>query len=177
MLLTINIKSKNNKSIFKCFLILSFLFNNSNVIIKIVNYQKNKLIKFTLLKSPHINKTAQSWFNYNIYSTKVKLIIIDIEKLIFNFKYILKILFHDIYISINYLYINNRIFTFDYILINIKSNNIRSNLYYFNNINIYMHIFKTLFNIKIQNLNILKANNSVVEYPSDKRNANSSILF
>lgn len=74
MFFTINVYSKNLKSLN---MLLNF-FNNKIILNKFKiklfktlyeNPEKKKL--FTLLKSPHVNKTAQEQFEYRIYKKKI----------------------------------------------------------------------------------------------------------
>lgn len=76
MFINIYIYSKNYHSIKK---VLN-LFSNKNLLKKLnltsLNLsfytQKKKKKKFTVLKSPHVNKTAQEHFNYTLYSKRIK---------------------------------------------------------------------------------------------------------
>lgn len=77
MFINIYIYSKNYHSIKK---VLN-LFSNKNLLKKLnltsLNLsfytQKKKKKNFTVLKSPHVNKSAQEHFNYTIYSKRIKI--------------------------------------------------------------------------------------------------------
>lgn len=74
MFFTINICSKNLKSLNK---LLNFL-NSENVFnylkikfLKILNKNKNKKKILTILKSPHVNKSAQEQFEHKFYKRNI----------------------------------------------------------------------------------------------------------
>jgi|AntRauTorckE6833_2_1112554.scaffolds.fasta_scaffold12845_5 ribosomal protein S10 len=72
MFINIYIYSKNYKSI-KHFL---RLFSENTLLekLKVTTYQNStKKKSFTVLKSPHVNKTAQEHFEYGLYVKKLKL--------------------------------------------------------------------------------------------------------
>ena len=94
MFVIIDIYSKNYKSL-KNFL---FFLNDENLLKKLkiclLKNKTNRPIKkkvITVLKSPHVNKTAQEKFEYRIYKKKIKcftpqilLLLIFLKKLRFN---------------------------------------------------------------------------------------------
>ena len=95
MFVIIEIYSKNYKSL-KNFLLF---FNNENLLKKLkISILKNKIKNpmkkkvITVLKSPHVNKTAQEKFEYRIYKNKIKcftpqilLLLTFLKKLRFSF--------------------------------------------------------------------------------------------
>jgi ribosomal protein S10 len=93
----ITISSKNKTTIRKFF---NFLQKNlSNIENKaILQYKKKKNKKkiINVLKSPHINKSAQEKFQYTIYSITIKIYSFKINKQIILFKKLNNNLFPDI---------------------------------------------------------------------------------
>ena len=136
-------KSKDNLKTF-----LSFFTNsevNSNLFIKY--FPKQKVKKFvSVLKSPHVNKTAQEQFEYRVYTKKLSIT----STQHFQFLYILKKIQRDIFpfinIKIKSFYSRNKML--DHILTNMDSNNIP--VTFLNNKNFYnknkcLNLLKTYF--------------------------------
>ena len=105
MFFTINIRSKNLKSInnFLRFLENEKIFNKLRLkFFKVLSKTKTKKKILTILKSPHVNKTAQEQFESRLYKrnllcfTEQPFLILLIFK-IFRFKY-----FSDIHILIKF---------------------------------------------------------------------------
>jgi ribosomal protein S10 len=106
----LKISSKNEKSLKK---FLTFFFKHLktkfNIIQKSVIAHNHKKI-ITLLKSPHVNKTAQEHFESRIFSKQILLKSYSIDKNLIFLKKIINRLFQDIAVSlklINNLKINN----------------------------------------------------------------------
>lgn len=100
-------KSTNKKSFSNFFKILEKNFKNKqNNIIKIKRPLKKKKI-VTILKSPHVNKTAQEQFEKREYSIQIFLISKNSNKTIIRIKKLLNKLFHDLKFTIKYLENNN----------------------------------------------------------------------
>jgi ribosomal protein S10 len=97
--LTIYSKNKNSINYFLQFLQNSINKQNFQVIKKLLKKKKiqNKL---SILKSPHVNKTAQEHFEYRNYSIKISCNSWDIKKYFFILKKIKNQLFPDIHIKI-----------------------------------------------------------------------------
>lgn len=71
MVFFIKISSKNKETLQLFLMFLSKLENN-NLLIKY--FPKQKIKKFiTVLKSPHINKSAQEQFEYRVYTKKLQI--------------------------------------------------------------------------------------------------------
>lgn len=72
MFIIIDIQSKNLNSLnnFIEFLILK---NKTLNYIKKIRHLQTKKSFFTVLKSPHVNKTAQEQFEYKLYKKKIKI--------------------------------------------------------------------------------------------------------
>lgn len=142
MFINIYIYSKNLGSINK---FLKFITNKK--IIKVLNFnifslkfqKKTKIIKFTVLKSPHVNKTAQEQFNYHVYRKQLTLNSYQIFLLLVYLKFIKFKLFTDIDIKIE-LNSNTTIF-YNKLTKLFNSNNysIRLNNYLF--LNKYLQLF------------------------------------
>ena len=74
MFFTINISSKNLKSLNRLlnFLNTENVFNNLKIKFpKILNKNKNKKKVLTILKSPHVNKSAQEQFEHRFYKRNI----------------------------------------------------------------------------------------------------------
>lgn len=100
----INIKSKNKKSIFIMINVFYLFLTRLNIIKKIFN-KKNILIRFSILKSPHVHKSAQHSFGFKLYTKKIILTLLNFVNFILLFKLFLNKLFFDIKIKIvNYFY-------------------------------------------------------------------------
>ena len=73
MFVIINISSKNYLALQIC---LKKIFNNELkhklTVIESLNKKQTKKTKFSVLKSPHVNKTAQEQFEYKTHCVKLK---------------------------------------------------------------------------------------------------------
>jgi ribosomal protein S10 len=110
MYLNIVISSKNNTSL-KFFLkVFRNLSQNKNLqlntTLKICNKPRlNKV--FTVLKSPHVNKSAQEQFELNIFSKNVIITTFQVLKILILIKKIQSMSFSDINIKIKFVIFNN----------------------------------------------------------------------
>jgi ribosomal protein S10 len=104
MFINIKILSKNKMSLQR-FLKFFVLFCNENKINFFIKYfsQKQKIHKFTILKSPHVNKKAQEQFEYRLFSKKLNIFSFQILKFIIVLKKIQLKLFSDIKINIKFI--------------------------------------------------------------------------
>lgn len=66
----ITIISKNKNSMKDFFIFLNKIFKNFNIITKYLKKKKNKKI-LTILKSPHVNKTAQEQFETRLFTNQI----------------------------------------------------------------------------------------------------------
>lgn len=89
MFININISSKdfNSLNLFLVFFIKILISKK----LKIKNFEKVKPVtakkkSFTVLKSPHVNKTAQEQFKYDIFSYNIRLQPFQLLKLVFILK-------------------------------------------------------------------------------------------
>ena len=98
----LKITSKNEKSL-KKFLLFFFKHLNTkfNIIQKSVITHSNRKI-ITLLKSPHVNKTAQEHFEVRLFTKKVLVEGIRLKKNLMFLKKILDKLFQEIYIQLEF---------------------------------------------------------------------------
>ena len=99
MFLIISLKSKNLKSLIFFFNVLK-KFNINDNIKKL--YTKKKIKRFTILKSPHVNKTAQQHFEYRLYLKKIYVKNFQIFKLLIILKKIKINLCCDVLISVKF---------------------------------------------------------------------------
>ena len=104
MFIIIDIHSKNYKSL-KNFLAI---FNDENITknlkITIIKNKTKKPLKkkvITVLKSPHVNKTAQEKFEYRIYRERLKCFVPQVLLLLFFIKKITVNSFSDIKFKLN----------------------------------------------------------------------------
>lgn len=110
MFINITIKSKNKNSILK-FLNFFKIFSKSKklrlsrTLIFFQNQQSKKI--FTILKSPHVNKTAQEQFEFNLFSQKLKINSFQIIKVLIVLKKLQITFFSDIQLNIKFR-INNK---------------------------------------------------------------------
>ena len=96
MLIHLIIKSKNNKSIFYLLNIFNKFLKNKKLMIK------SKILKtkrFSVLKSPHVNKTAQEQFFINSFSIFIKINSSDILKFLIFLKTIKNNFCFDVFIK------------------------------------------------------------------------------
>jgi Ribosomal protein S10p/S20e len=99
--LTIRLKSNNIKSFLLYLTVLYAVLNKLYIINKVLN-KRNHLTVFALLKSPHVNKTAQQHFGFKFYNNSIQIIVKDLVKLILWIKLLKSQLFTDISLSITY---------------------------------------------------------------------------
>ena len=112
MIIKLDLKSKNLKSI-KMFLRYFYRLNtmfSDNIKVK----QNNKLIKkvsFSILKSPHVNKSSQEQFELKMYNTFLIINTTNYLKLLVCLKLLLINFFPDVGLKIQFLvnenYLNN----------------------------------------------------------------------
>ena len=105
LVLILTIKSKNLKSrsiVFDC-LNSFFIFQKKMV------FQKTKISKITLLKSPHIHKKAQQHFEQKLHKTKV-IFLLNSPTIFLLLKKLIENIFLDTWISCKYIFNNTRIF-------------------------------------------------------------------
>ena len=97
MAINLIIRSKNKKSLFYFLHVINKF--NRNKKIKIIS-KLSKTKRFTILKSPHVNKTAQEQFESNWFSISIEIDSIDISKLLVIMKHVQNRFCYDIYIKI-----------------------------------------------------------------------------
>ena len=104
MFLIISLKSKNIKSLIFFFNVLK-KFNISKNIKKL--YITKKIKRIAILKSPHVNKTAQQHFEYRLYLKKIYVKNLQIFKLLIILKKIKINLCCDVLINIKFIINDN----------------------------------------------------------------------
>ena len=111
MFINIKISSKNYKSL-KSFITFFITFcetNNLNFKLFLKYFkQQQKKFKFTILKSPHVNKIAQEQFEYRLFSKQIKIDSFQLLKFLILLKKIQIALFSDIKIQIKFFYNNKK---------------------------------------------------------------------
>ena len=100
------IKSKNKKSLNNFLFFISNYLKTKKNLVKFFPI-KNNIQKLTLLKSPHVNKTAQEQFESRQFSVKIFLKSKDTKLFSVMLKNLLNILFQDLKISIKIKVSNN----------------------------------------------------------------------
>lgn len=108
MLINIHIFSKTSESIER-FLNFFIIFHNQKKLTlccKTLKKQK-KIKKFTLLKSPHVNKKAQEQFEIQIFSNEIFIKSTQILKILTTLKHIKTSLFPEIKIVLKFILQNN----------------------------------------------------------------------
>ncbi len=94
--------SKNKKSFDNCLLFLSNNISELNIIKKC--FQKKKKKKFlTILKSPHVNKTAQEQFESKLYSKQLSMYSLRNWQLLLFLKKVRTYLFPDVKMKIKFI--------------------------------------------------------------------------
>lgn len=96
MLIKLIIKSKNNKSIFYLLNIFDKFIKNKKVMVK---SKVLKIKRFSVLKSPHVNKTAQEQFSINSFSICIQIASSDILKFLIFLKNIQNNFCFDVFIK------------------------------------------------------------------------------
>jgi len=139
MFINIKISSKNYKSLknFITFFITFCETNNLNFKLFLKYFkQRQKKFNFTILKSPHVNKTAQEQFEYRIFSKQINLYSFQLIKFLIILKKIQIALFSDIKVQIKFFYNKKKI------------NKIKRKT--FNPNNFKMQLFQTKTSIELQ---------------------------
>ena len=110
MFINIIIKSKNKQSLIKFLTTFKNFINNDklNLTKTLIFSQQQKINKiFTILKSPHVNKTAQEQFELNLFSKNIKIHSFQIIKILVILKKIQSEFFSDINIQTRF-FINQK---------------------------------------------------------------------
>lgn len=103
MNINLKIYSKNKHSLKKFFICLKKISKKFSLtyFLNFINL-KNKKNIFTILKSPHINKTAQEQFQISIFIKLMKIKLIKFNKFLLILKKIQNKLFPDVFFKINF---------------------------------------------------------------------------
>ena len=106
MFIRVCIKSKNKQSLIKLLKIFKNFINNKNLkLSQTLIFSQNKKINkvFTILKSIHVNKTAQEQFEFNLFSKSIKIHTFQSLKLLIILKKIQTVFFSDVQIKTKFL--------------------------------------------------------------------------
>lgn len=106
MFINIYVKSKNRLSLIKFLNTFKNLINNKTIKLnKTLIFSQNKKINkvFTVLKSIHVNKTAQEQFEFNIFSKNIKIYTFQLLKLLIILKKLQTSFFSDIQIKMKFI--------------------------------------------------------------------------
>jgi ribosomal protein S10 len=96
---SITVYSKNKKSLNIFLNFLNFFIKNK---VKKIKFNAKKLKKTTLLKSPHVHKSAQEQFEYRIYKKIIWVTSFSVPQWVIFFKKSFKKSFYDLKITVNY---------------------------------------------------------------------------
>ena len=106
MFILIQIFSKNSNSISN---FLKFLYKlKTNKILNlnftvIQSSQFRKFKKFSVLKSPHVNKKAQEQFEYNVFNKQLKIYVSQLSKFLIIWKTVKSTLFTDVNLTFKFI--------------------------------------------------------------------------
>jgi hypothetical protein len=77
MFVSLKLKTKNIKLVYFFFKFFFFKFNKHILVLK--QFRKKKLKKFTVLKSPHVNKKSKESFDFCIFVIDILLFVFDLK--------------------------------------------------------------------------------------------------
>ena len=127
---SLTLHSKDKQSLNE-FLKYNSKLQNFQIISKLLKNKKSKK-KISILKSPHVNKTAQEQFEYTTYSVKISFHLWEIKKYLILLKKIKNQVFPGIKMKINFLKSKkpkqlsiNKIAYYSPILLNDKNQNLK----------------------------------------------------
>jgi ribosomal protein S10 len=99
------VKSKNKKSIFNFFSFFKSVTEKKiKSLIKKKRVKKQKYKRITLLKSPHVHKSAQTQFECRIYKKQMSITLFNALSFLIPIKQLLNYSFYDIKITINFFF-------------------------------------------------------------------------
>lgn len=127
LIIIINVYSKNKNSLNNFLTLLSNFIKKSKAIIYKEKLQKQKKTKLTILKSPHVHKSAQEQFEYRIYKQQVLVFLLNPSQLLVFLKKVIKFAFYNIKIVVNYFLLNkhknlSKFLNLNNYFLNLKSN-------------------------------------------------------
>ena len=137
MVINLIIKSKNKKSIFYLLHVINKFTKNEKI--KILS-KALKTKRFTVLKSPHVNKTAQEQFESNSFLLNIQINSFDILKFLIMIKNIQNNFCYDILVKIKFKIRNQKIKKYFFIS-KIKKFNIKQLIL---NLNCYGKIYNQM---------------------------------
>ena len=102
MVIKLDLKSKNLKSL-KRFLIIfnKFCSIYDGESMKLISNKKIKKVLFSVLKSPHVNKTAQEQFEFKLYNTRLTIYSKYFLKILLSLKFLSRKFFSDIQFKVS----------------------------------------------------------------------------
>ena len=103
-LLEITITSKNIKSLKNFLMVYNLLFLKTYSIPELINcsLKKHKKHVFSVIKSPHVHKTAQDQFSFKTYTSYKKFNLEDYKRFIISLKKLKKNTFPDVNLKLEY---------------------------------------------------------------------------
>ena len=107
MFVSININSKNFNSIRFFINSLAFLIAIKKNFLFLKQFTKKKKKRFTIQKSPHVNKKSKEYFGYSYFNTKILLHVLDYKILINLLNKIKNSLLLDLKFKIKFLFTQN----------------------------------------------------------------------
>ena len=107
MFVSININSKNFNSIRFFINSLAFLIAINKNFLYLKTFTKKKKKRFTIQKSPHVNKKSKESFGYSYFNTKILLHVLDYKILINLLNKIKNSLLLDLKFKIKFLFTQN----------------------------------------------------------------------
>lgn len=111
MFIDVTLKSKNKNSILEFLNIFKHFSKNKKLqLSRTLTFLQNKEYKkvFSVLKSPHVNKTAQEQYEFRLFSKKLKINSFQIIKLLIVLKKVQTTLFSDIQLNVKFTINNNK---------------------------------------------------------------------
>lgn len=144
--LKFKIKSKNIKSFLIFLALFYYLLDKFYIIKKLIN-KNNYFTVFTLLKSPHINKTAQQHFGFKLYNKIIHILLVNFFNFILCLKIFKKYIFQDVSLVVLYN-------TIKIININTIISLLKTYLFFFNN-KVFLIIYKKVIYYFINILNYI----------------------
>lgn len=105
MFIILSIYSKNSLSLTNFLKFFYKLSDNKKLGLSVFTSQcsvKRKKVFFSVLQSPHVNKTSQEQFEYKLFKKQIKINVFQINKLLVILKKLKSKLFSDVKIELNF---------------------------------------------------------------------------
>jgi len=144
-ILLLIIQSKNKKSLDNFFNFLTFYVEKK---LKIKKTKKQKIVKTTLLKSPHVHKSAQEHFEYRLHKRQILIFLFEMGQFVVFIKKIVNFSFYDVKIVVNhFLHIKHKKTLKFFCLTNFCLSLSKKHNYYYHKKKIKTYSFLKLLNI------------------------------